>query len=62
VVVLGFYHQPVCIAMGVYGIVVVGKQVYVFFGRTAKQQQYGKPCRKNYMSRSFYQSILAAEN
>ncbi len=48
--VFGLNNQSIFFKMAVYCILVPRKQMYIFLGRTAKQQQYGKPCGNYYMS------------
>jgi hypothetical protein len=54
--VLVIEREPViAICMqAVYRIMVAGEEVHELLGRTTEEQQYRKPCRKNYMSKPFY--------
>ena len=48
--VLTFYHKPTFMDVRMHRICMVGKKVDELFGSATKQQQYGKPYAKRYMS------------
>lgn len=60
--VFRLYNQSIFLKMAVYGICMAQKQVDIFLGRTAKQQQYGKPCGNNYMSCFLNHKYIAVGN
>ena len=60
--VFGLNYQSMFFQMTMYGISVPRKQVDIFLGRTAKQQQYGKPCGNNNMSCFLNHKYIAVGN